>query len=157
MARLYVCGSIAERFEARLRKSIDPNGCWEIDGYHDKHGRGFIGERDSSGRYRMKLASRVAYVLKHGPIPSGRQVLHKCDNGGCCRDDHLYLGGYLENAEDCSSRGRRHGGSKVTRELVRTIRQQHAAGATQYSLAKVFGLSDTSIGSIVHRKSWTHV
>ena len=65
-----------------------PNtGCWlwssetTGNGYDVAH---FNGMRFS--------AQRLAYSLWKGPIPSGFQVRHKCDQPSCVNPDHLEFG-----------------------------------------------------------------
>ena len=161
MTHLYVRGTLAERLWARVDKDgpvvkEELGPCWIYLGGHNKLGRGQIGVSYPSG-WRMELVHRVAWELEHGPIREGIQILHHCDTPDCCRDSHLYEGNYAANAEDCSSRGRRSGGKTVTREIVLSIRAKHAEGISQYRLAKEFGITATSIGSIVHRRTWVHV
>lgn len=158
MARLYLRGTLAARFWPRVRRNgptvrSDLGPCWLFKGSRQ---RGQVAVRQEDGRYRMKLAHRVAWELEKGPIADGVQILHRCDIQGCCRPSHLYEGGYAENAEDCSSRLGR-GGKVVTREMVQLIRERHAQGISQYRLAKEFSLSDSTINSIVNRKTWRHV
>lgn len=45
-------------------------------------------------------AARVAWILTNGDIPSGKQILHKCDNPSCINPDHLYLGTASDNMLD---------------------------------------------------------
>lgn len=46
-----------------------------------------------------EYAHRYVYKEKHGPIPEGLQVLHKCDNPRCINLDHLFLGTQLDNVQ----------------------------------------------------------
>lgn len=55
---------------------------------------------------KLLYAHRVAYERKHGPIPSGMKVLHRCDNPPCVYDGHLFLGTQRDNVEDMLSKGR---------------------------------------------------
>lgn len=164
MARMYIRGSLAERLWARVDKNgpvvrEDLGPCWLYkDGCQSKiTGRGSIGVRQENGRYQMALVHRVVWELEHGPIDEGVQILHHCDVANCCRPSHLYAGGYSQNAEDCSSRGRRSSGKVVTREMVLLIRERYALGISQYRLSKEFNLSDSTINCIVHHKTWKHI
>ena len=55
---------------------------------------------------RFVDAHRGMWERRHGPIPDGLWVLHRCDNPPCCEDSHLYLGTALDNMRDVSERGR---------------------------------------------------
>ena len=51
---------------------------------------------------------RDAWIKKHGRIPKGKWVLHKCDNNLCRNDKHLYLGTHADNTRDAVVRKRMH-------------------------------------------------
>jgi HNH endonuclease/Helix-turn-helix domain len=55
------------------------------------------------------------------------------------------------------ARGEKVGRSKLTAELVLTIRKKHAEGETQQALGKLFGVHHGTIGRIVKRRLWRHV
>jgi len=82
-------------------------GCWEWRGYRQAIGYGVTaaGSRVDGSR-RTVLAHRRSYELTVGPIPEGMMVLHHCDNRGCVRPDHLYLGDQSANMRDREERGR---------------------------------------------------
>lgn len=79
-------------------------GCWPWVGPTDQHGYGTLSlGRVVDGRVR---AHRVSWELHFGPIPAGLNVLHACDNPGCCNPDHLMLGTQRANAVDCARKRR---------------------------------------------------
>lgn len=43
---------------------------------------------------------RVSYILKHGSIPEGLYVCHKCNNKKCFNPFHIYAGTAKENYND---------------------------------------------------------
>jgi hypothetical protein len=51
------------------------------------HGYGLIG--DSSGGHRSVRVHRVVYEHLVGPIPSGHELHHLCENKRCVFPDHL--------------------------------------------------------------------
>lgn len=57
-------------------------------------------------RGRARLAHRVAYELRNGPIPAGLNVLHACDNPPCIEPAHLWVGTQSENLLDAGRKGR---------------------------------------------------
>ncbi len=54
-------------------------------------------------------------------------------------------------------RGERHGATKLTAAAVVEIRQRHAGGETQDSLAEAYSVRQATIWAIVRRKTWTHI
>ena len=54
---------------------------------------------------KAKLA-RIVYELRHGPIPDGLEVCHKCDVPQCIRDEHHFLGTHHENMLDAAAKMR---------------------------------------------------
>jgi hypothetical protein len=49
-------------------------------------------------------AARAFWMLSHGLVPLGAQVLHRCDNSFCVNPEHLYLGTNADNRKDQSDR-----------------------------------------------------
>ena len=47
-----------------------------------------------------QLAHRAAWLARHGPIPTGLYVCHRCDVRPCINADHLFLGTQKDNMID---------------------------------------------------------
>lgn len=153
----------------RLWDKIDvrgPDDCWLWTGVLSEG----YGQLRVDGR--MKLAHRLAYVDKVGPIPDGRLLRHTCesrytpgDNTGrrCCNPAHLHPGTAADNSQDMLASGRaprgvRNGQAKLTEQGARDIRAWYEVGGwTQRDLAGVFGVSQLAVWKIVRRVSWGHV
>jgi DNA invertase Pin-like site-specific DNA recombinase len=83
----------------------------------------------------------------------------------CVAPDHLFLGTQQDNMIDMrsknrgySTKGENHGLSKLTLENVREIRQSHASGNISLTaLALKFGVSVSTIHSIVNNNSWRNL
>lgn len=52
---------------------------------------------------------------------------------------------------------KRHHRAKLTESSVREIRRRHAAGESQRSLGKQFGVSQPTVGQVVQLATWRHV
>jgi HNH endonuclease len=98
-----------ERFWGKVDKSGD---CWEWQGSKRITGHGNLYFR---GKYTS--ASRVAYILTHGEVPSGLEVCHECDNPPCCNPAHLWVGTHAENMQDCHAKGRIENGATKRAKL----------------------------------------
>lgn len=92
-------------------------------------------------------------------------VLHHCDNRPCCNPAHLWLGTRKDNIQDMLRKGRArpkygiaHPRAKLNEHNVRTIRQMHATGHyNKAKLARLYGVSQTAIASILAGRAWKHV
>ncbi len=49
---------------------------------------------------KRTLAHRAVWEEMHGPVPTNRYVLHKCNNSMCVNINHLYLGTLSNNTLD---------------------------------------------------------
>lgn len=145
------------RFWEKVEKSP---GCWEWKA-NRCNGYGRIGLTRKRG---YVFAHRLSYELHFGSIPDGLKVLHRCDNPGCVRPDHLFLGTMGDNNRDRAQKGRSrpvkgetHGMSKMTDRDVQSIRQLHKNGRAIASLAREFGISPSQVSGIVHHRYWRHI
>jgi len=143
-----------DRFWSKVRKT---QTCWVwtacISGNNNYGSFKFEG--------RMQPSHRVAWVLKHGPIPDGLNVLHRCDNPPCVNPDHLFLGTHAENMADMRTKQRQvaphgsaHGMSKLVEADVIAIRNDTR---THREIAADFGVDPTLIGHVKSGRIWTHV
>ena len=79
--------------------------CIEWTGYREKGGYGRLFRKG-----RVWQAHRWEWTEKHGPIPEGMCVLHRCDNPPCVNVAHLFLGTQVDNIHDMIAKGRRRTG-----------------------------------------------
>jgi hypothetical protein len=57
-------------------------------------------------RMQRMMAHRLAWIARHGPIPRGKEVCHRCNERRCCNPDHLFLGSRVENMADLKAKWR---------------------------------------------------
>lgn len=143
-------------------------GCWIFTGALNEAGYGIVGKGGrGAGNDR---AHRIAYSHFVGPIPDGKFVCHRCDQPACCNPHHLFLGTNAENMADCRRKGRDskpprnphvvgevHPLHKLTDRKVAELRRLYSDGWTQYELAARYGIHQTTVHGIVHRRRWKHV
>ena len=133
---------------------VMPNGCWEWDGFRDRHGYGQLRRKGQTW-----YAHRWYYTLLCGPIPPGLCVCHTCDNPACVRPDHLFLGTHAENMADGSAKNRIHPGdkdgqAKLNPKQVSVCRHALRLGLTQAFLGECFGVDQSTISDVATGQSW---
>lgn len=145
-----------QRFLSLVRRS-GPDECWLWTGgsYPSGYGQFWYEGRNHT-------AHRISYLLFVGAIEEGNVVCHRCDVRHCVNPKHLFIGTQAVNIDDKVSKDRQakgvgHGNAVLTDATVRMIRQLHAAGHTQASIARTFRVSRSNVHQIVHRQAWPHV
>ena len=143
--------------------------CWiwtgrTTGGTSPKYGLFYVGVQSIRGAAgRLEGVHRISYELACGPIPSGLQIRHSCNQGMCVRPDHLLVGTALENAADKVAAGNQTKGeavntAKLSAAQVRQIRETYATGAVSLTtLARQFRMKRKAIQRLVHGISWNHL
>lgn len=138
------------------------SGCWEwVGSKRNGYGRIIVGSRTDGTRKSMS-AHRVSYELKHGEIPEGMEVCHKCDNPCCVNPDHLFLGTRQDNIDDRERKGRNvtftgeeQPRSKLTKKAVKDARWERAYKGTSYQmLADRYGVSKKTMQNAIKGVTW---
>jgi hypothetical protein len=142
--------------------TVDVNGCWLWMGYRTQQGYGLITVADGSRSGLSIPVHRVVYQLVNGVVPSEMFVCHHCDVPQCCNPEHLFIGTNQENTADKmrkgrEARGERQGSARLTAPDVLEIRRRRAAGDTVESLARVFGVSPSTIWFAEIGRTWKHL
>lgn len=148
-----------------LKAFIDAAVCSETDECiiwpYAKTSSGYGMFCDASGKKHM--ATRVVAERFYGQAPSQNHVVaHKpvvCHNPSCVNPRHLRWATHKENSADMEldqtrRRGERSSNSKLTAEIVLSIRASNERGC---DLAKRYGVSQATISLVRHRKVWGHI
>lgn len=139
MAILKDIGDI-RRFWSKVSKG---DGCWEWQAARNHRGYGQF-RLAINGKSHMQQAHRVSWLIHYSELPSGLHVCHHCDNPGCVRPDHLFLGTDADNAADRDRKGRgcsRTGPVKLANEDVNQLFAMRDQGMTQKQIASALGCS----------------
>lgn len=134
-----------------LMKDVDisEDGCWIMPG--PKVG-GYVRMRVDGIE---KLAHVAVYESVYGDV-GDKLVMHRCDNRACGRIDHLESGTTKNNNDDRVAKGRsvkpkgNVSNSKISFAQAEEIRNRHGIGESIRKLAKVYGISTTSVCRIIN-------
>lgn len=147
-----------ELFLSKVQYS-DPEDCWEWTGAKHPSGYGAFGWAYRQGF--CQRAHRFSWEAYWEPIPSGFQVLHRCDNRACVNPNHLFLGDHASNMLDRNLKGRQarqlgecQGQHKLTEELVREIRE---SSQSDREWARQLSISHMTIGRARRGRTWKHL
>ena len=160
--------SLQQRVE-QYAVDVLPSGCRVWLGHVDSDGYGIACMKMEDG-LKNRRVHRLVYADRHGPIPSGMMVCHKCDIPSCINPDHLFLGSAADNNLDKGKKGRaipgprdnsrtKNPNCKLSEIQVQEIRQRHSFGArtglnSTASLAREFGVNRTQIQKITRGQQW---
>jgi hypothetical protein len=135
---------------------MSKHDCIEFSGYKDRAGYGILpgGKRAHREIYRQAFGDFNQYLF----------VCHKCDNPSCINPKHLFLGTALDNNQDKASKGRSSKVSllgetnpmaKLTRADAEKIKKMYKSRIiTQAKLAMKFGITQSTVWSILNGRTW---
>lgn len=154
---------LISRFLDKVKVPENKQECWEWFGFRTTKGYG----RMYVSRNKYDAAHRVSYSLFIGKIPDGMVVMHKCDNPRCVNPEHLTIGTYQENTQDCIAKKRFHPGvkrgeknnmTKLTTEQAKEILRLVSDGIMKgKDIAKMFGVSQSTVSSIKVKRNWSYL
>ncbi len=147
-----VGSSLEEKFWFKVDKR-DRDECWEWQGGLD---------RDGYGSLQYDRTHRISWAIHYGEVPTGRWVLHHCDNRRCVNPQHLFLGDAVTNNADMVSKRRHHHGSrhyarKIDEVVAAEIKTLLHGGVSASQVASSLGVSRALVKGIQRGKNWKHV
>ena len=111
------------------------------------------------GDRRAFSVHRLVFTTFHGEIPSGLQINHIDGNKHNNRPENLELATPKENIAHAirtglrDSKGEAHPMTKLNQKQADAIRAA-SCGRNQRELAEMFNVSRTTIGRVIHGRSW---
>lgn len=149
----------AEMFRRFWSKvSVSETGCWEWTAAKSRDGYGRFGIIGT----QVKMAHHILIGFQYDP-KTRIQCCHRCDNPGCVRPSHIFLGSDLDNALDRTEKGRgkftrqagtANGRSKLTDSQVSAIRSAPQTRGEVSRLARELGVSTATVSNIRSGKMW---
>ena len=146
----YIRGHAYTRPISRSDYKLENRGfdtlCWTWQRNIGPLGYGTLHERHTGKRL---LAHRVYFERHRGPIPTGHQLHHLCNNRSCVNPEHLKPATLSEHRHI-------HGDTaKLTPQEVREIRELR--GLSQGEIARRYGVSQSNIWYLLNGRTWRHV
>lgn len=146
-------GEVAATFKQLVTIETDECVLWP----HGQQGNGY-GQINIGGR--IQRTHVLACEYHHGPKPSPKlEVAHSCGVRHCMNGRHLRWATIAENQADrvkhgTDNRGERCASAKLTAPQVIEILASNERGI---DLAARFGISQQTISSIRHHRTWLHL
>lgn len=126
------------------------------------HGYLFVSLSPAAGKKAPRYVSHLVAEAFIGPRPApGMHVAHNDGNSANNRPDNLRYASAIENEKDKGAHGTRPLGedawnAKLSNADVVEIRRL-GTSIFQAEIAKRFGISQTTVSEILHRKKWKNV
>jgi hypothetical protein len=137
--------STEERFWSQVHKT---DTCWLWTGAVLFSGYGAFRVKGQT-----RSTHRFSYVLQNGSITSGAFVCHTCDVRLCVNPAHLFEGTHTDNMRDCAAKGRFHRGLRPA-QVEYLLAEYAKGGRTKRSFAEELGVTETTIGHVLNRRTW---
>ncbi|WP_232629118.1 HNH endonuclease signature motif containing protein [Methylobacterium sp. Leaf118] len=116
-----------------------------------------------NGRRTTHYVHRLVAEAFLGPPKAGQdRVLHKDDDPSNNRPDNLCWGTAADNSADMVRKGRqakgvRAGASKLSPDMVLSVRRDSASGISQRKIASKYGICQANVSLIVSCATWRDI
>lgn len=117
--------------------------CWVWQRFRRPDGYG-----RTSVNGKLTGVHRAFYEQAYGPIPKGKELDHLCRVPACCRPSHLEPVTGKENK-------RRRPSTKLSPKKAQQIRELATTQLTRLEIAHMFGVHQTTVGSVIRGETWT--
>lgn len=133
-----------------------------VKGTVGNHGYRQFGLITDEGRFISVYLHQLVLAAFVGPLPEGLVSRHLNGDSSDNRLENLTYGTHLENHTDRGLHGRTargvlSGKSKITNEIALAIIDRNRSGESQMSIAKSYGLGQSTISSVIRGETWSHV
>lgn len=146
--------SPGELFWAKVCKT---EGCWLWTANVGKDGYGKFQVSVLGENRQITWRAHVwAFTEANGPVPSGKYVLHSCNEPLCVRPEHLRVGTQSENMRQAYAEGR-CSSTALTPAKVAELRQLASDGFTALELAQHFKIKRCSVYAVLSGRHWNWV
>lgn len=144
-----------DQFWAKARGEAGAGACWPCGRMTQYQGVG-------------RPSRRLAYELRHGPIPADMHVRvgDGCGEASCVNPAHMRLVSRSEISKVAAARARAEGTmatgemmahSKLSASKAASMRERHAAGEATADLAAEMGVSEETARKAIVGLTWRHV
>ena len=129
--------TVRERFDSFW---MERGSCWMWTGVCLKGGYGSFRNENNDKEQAHRWSARVLGKL----LIAGKCVCHHCDNPGCVRPEHLFVGTQQDNMRDRDRKGRQ-GAVKIPMAVVDAIR---ADTRLQRTIAEQYGVAQSYVSRL---------
>jgi hypothetical protein len=108
------------------------------------------------GTRKMATAHKAMYEERKGKVAKGYEVMHSCDNPGCCNIKHLSLGTPRDNTQDAIKKNRRGWGGmkpKLGVEDHKKIKELNKSGKNRLEIANSMNVCVDTVARVLNGKT----
>jgi hypothetical protein len=134
-------------FNQKIERS---DNCWNWKG-NILRGRALF-----SFKHKKMTVQNFSWLIHKGERAPDSIVLQSCNNHLCSNPDHLYLGSKKQMAQK-TSKNKKVFGQVLNTSQVFEIRELLKTATKQTDIAEIYGVSNSTISDIKHKRSWHYI